>query len=131
MVFQPIMTILKLKSNDKLKTVPKNTTTTKAKPKAKQTEANEDANIVYQTVTRMPKMDDLLRDSRWTKSFLPSLFHALYVSRKPFKHFKAKGPEFLNTAQNVFNLSYPDIDLSLKATDELVKKVHSILMNYN
>ena len=68
-------------------------------------------------------MDDLLGDPRWAGVFLPSLAHALYISRKPFKHFKTKSPEFLEIAQEIFDLSYPEIDLILKSNDELVKKI--------
>ena len=71
-------------------------------------------------------MDDLLWDPRWNNIFLPSLVHALYVSREPFKDFKLKAPEFLKVVQKIFNLSYPEVDLNLKATDELAKKVCSI-----
>lgn len=76
---------------------------------------------------KMLEMDSLLRDSRWTEVFLPSLVHALYTSRKPFKDFKTKAPEFLKIVQKTFDLSYPEIDLTLKTNDEFVKKVRSII----
>ena len=76
-------------------------------------------------MTKAPKMGDLLADPRWTSVFLPSLAHALYVSRNPFKHFKTKAPGFLEIVQKIFNLSYPEIDLVLKSNDELVNKVRS------
>lgn len=76
----------------------------------------------------MLEMDSLLRDSRWTEVFLPLLVHALYMSCKPFKDFKAKAPKFLKIVQKTFDLSYPEIDLTLKTNDEFVKKVHSIIL---
>jgi 7-cyano-7-deazaguanine synthase in queuosine biosynthesis len=75
-------------------------------------------------------MDDLLRDPRWTDVFLPSLAHALYISRKPFKHFKTKAPEFLQVVQEIFNLSYLEIDLHLRSKDELVQKVRAMCHNH-
>jgi len=97
-----------------------------AKAKAIQAKVEQEGNDIRQMEAKAPKMDDLLSDPRWTGVFLPSLVHALYVSCKPFKHFKAKAPEFLKIVQQTFNLSYPVIDLTLKATDELTKKVRII-----
>lgn len=98
------------------------------KTKAKQVKVKEEADVVRQAETKSPRMDDLLGDPRWTDVFLPSLVHALYISRKPFKQFKAKAPEFLMIVQKVFDLSYPEIDLTLKTNDELVRKVHIMTM---
>lgn len=97
-----------------------------AKAKAMQAKVEQEGNVIHQMEATAPKMDDLLRDPRWTDIFLPSLVHALYVSHKPFKHFKAKAPEFLKIVQQTFNLSYPEIDLTLKAADELTKKICNI-----
>jgi hypothetical protein len=65
-------------------------------------------------MAKAPKMDDLLGDPRWAGVFLPSLAHALYISRKPFKHFKTKSPEFLEIAQEIFDLSQPNGFLQTK-----------------
>jgi hypothetical protein len=104
---------------------PEKITTTKAK--AKQVKDKDEVDVIVHQAesSKIFKMDDLLNDPRWTDIFLPSLTHALYVSRKPFKHFKAKAPEFLDIVQKIFDLSYPEIDLTLKTKDDLVKKVRS------
>ena len=112
---------MKAKPKGKSKTAPEKTTATKVK--AKQAKVKEEGNAIRQTEIEAPKMDNLLRDSRWTDVFLPSLAHALYISRRPFKHFKTKAPEFLQVVQETFNLSYPEIDLALRSKDELVQKV--------
>jgi hypothetical protein len=111
-----------------LKAAPEKMTTTKVK--VKQVKVKEDATnvqVICQSETKALEMDDLLKDPRWTGVFLPSLVHALYVSSKPFKHFKMKAPEFLQIIQKIFDLSYPEIDLALKSSDELVKKVRNII----
>ena len=115
---------LKAKPKGKSKAAPEKTTATKAK--AKQAKVKEEGDVIHQTEIKAPKMDNLLRDPRWTNVFLPSLAHALYVSRKPFKHFKTKAPEFLQVIQEIFNLSYPEIDLALRSKDELVQKVRAM-----
>ncbi|KDR82214.1 hypothetical protein GALMADRAFT_135578 [Galerina marginata CBS 339.88] len=112
---------LKAKSKGKSKVAPEKTTITKAK--AKQAEVKED-NVICRTTTKAPTMDNLLKDPRWTDAFLSSLAHALYISQKPFKHFKSKAPEFLQVVQEIFNLSYPEIELALRSNDELVKTAY-------
>ena len=87
------------------------------------TKVKEEGDVIHQMEMKAPKMDNLLRDPRWTDIFLPLLVHALYVSRKPFKYFKAKAPQFLKIVQQTFDLSYLEIDLTLNTTDEFVKKV--------
>ena len=52
------------------------------------------------------------------------LTHAFYNSREPFKDWTIDSPAFLATVQNVFNLSFPNIDVALSAKDKLTDTVH-------
>ncbi|KAF8903657.1 hypothetical protein CPB84DRAFT_1746062 [Gymnopilus junonius] len=63
--------------------------------------------------------EQFLKDPCWTRVFLPSLTHALYISREPFKHFTADSPEFLATIQQVFNRAFPNIQFALSSNDKL------------
>jgi hypothetical protein len=67
--------------------------------------------------------DNLLDDYRWKRVFLPTLTHALYISCKPFVDWTIDSPTFLATVQNVFNLSFPNIDVALSAKDKLTDTV--------
>jgi len=111
----------KAKPKDRLKAAPEKMAVTKTK--AKQVKVKIEVDVDHQAETKSPRMDNLLGDPHWTDVFLPSPVHALYMSCKPFKQFKAKAPKFLKIVQKVFDLSYLEIDLTLKANDELVKKV--------
>ncbi|EDR12027.1 uncharacterized protein LACBIDRAFT_314143 [Laccaria bicolor S238N-H82] len=44
--------------------------------------------------------------AEWTTRFLPTLYHCLFASDDPFGPF-SKGPNLVNTIQNVLNLLYP------------------------
>jgi hypothetical protein len=67
--------------------------------------------------------DNLLNDYRWKHIFLPTLTHAFYISREPFENWTIDSPAFLATLQNVFNLSFPNIDVALSAKDKLTNTV--------
>ena len=67
--------------------------------------------------------DNLLNDYRWKRIFLPTLTHALYISREPFKDWTIDSPAFLATVQNAFNLSFPNIDVVLSVKDKLTDTV--------
>ena len=57
--------------------------------------------------------NDLLNDHHWKRTFIPTLTHALYVSHEPFVDWSVESPAFLATVQKVFNLSFPNIQMSL------------------
>ena len=67
--------------------------------------------------------DNLLDDYRWKRIFLPTLTHALYISREPFVDWTIDSPAFLATVQSVFNLSFRNIDVTLSAKDKLTETV--------
>lgn len=65
------------------------------------------------------------RDPRWAAAFIPSLTQALYTSRKPFEDFKRDSATFLDTIQEVFDVSFPHIEYTLQSSDALVSEVWS------
>jgi hypothetical protein len=70
--------------------------------------------------------DNLLDDYHWKCVFLPTLTHALYISHEPFMDWTIDSPAFLATVQNVFNLSFPNIDVALSVNDKLTDMVCQI-----
>ena len=70
--------------------------------------------------------DNLLDDYHWKHIFLPMLTHALYISREPFMHWVIDSSAFLATVQNVFDLSFPNIAVTLSAKDKLTETVCQI-----
>lgn len=65
-----------------------------------------------------------IRDPRWPNVFIPTITHALYISREPFLDFASESAEFLATVQKVFNLSFPNVNITLAANDPLVTTVN-------
>ena len=70
---------------------------------------------------------EFLRDARWANIFLPTITHTLYVSWEPFVHFTSESSIFLATVQNAFNLSFSNVDFTLKSDDLLVTTVRPVL----
>jgi hypothetical protein len=66
---------------------------------------------------------------KWRNTFLPTLNHALFVSQSPFLHFRLESSEFLPIIQQVFNVSFPDIQYMLRSGDFLVKEVSNHYMD--
>ncbi|KAF8957754.1 hypothetical protein BDZ97DRAFT_1762635 [Flammula alnicola] len=64
-------------------------------------------------------------DPRWTKVFLPTITNALYISSEPFKHFKPASLEFREKAQEIFDLSYPNVDYQLKDNDRVITEAYN------
>jgi hypothetical protein len=73
-------------------------------------------------------LDRFLKDRRWAKVFIPSLTHALYVSREPFKDFAADSPVFLTTVQTIFDKVFSDADVVLSTGDPINAKVRRPLL---
>jgi hypothetical protein len=70
-----------------------------------------------------PTAAEFLCDPRWANVFIPTITHALYISREPFLNFASESLVFLATVQKTFNLSFPNVDLVLTADDPLVVTV--------
>jgi len=43
---------------------------------------------------------------KWTTAFLPTLSHALFISKRPFQEFKPSSPIFVATVQQILQLVY-------------------------
>lgn len=64
-----------------------------------------------------------LQDGRWAKVFIPTIAHALYISREPFLEWALDSRVFLATLQHVFNISFSNITFTLRADDPIVVTV--------
>ncbi|KAH9019688.1 hypothetical protein EDB85DRAFT_2153576 [Lactarius pseudohatsudake] len=65
-----------------------------------------------------------LDDSRWTRIFLPTLSHALYISDHPFTDWTRESSALVETVQVVFELSFTNISYTLSAQDGIVKAAY-------
>ncbi|KAG5640305.1 hypothetical protein DXG03_009295 [Asterophora parasitica] len=70
---------------------------------------------------------NFLNDTRWAQAFIPTITHALYVSRDPFLDFAAESSTFLATVQEVFDLLFPNVDFALTMDDPLVTTAYKRL----
>jgi hypothetical protein len=59
----------------------------------------------------------------WTQTLLPTLTHALFVSKNPFQDFKSSSPVFLATFQRVFKLVYPNVMYDANVANVLIAEV--------
>ena len=68
-------------------------------------------------------VQECLQDVRWTRVFLQTLSHALYVSEQPFLDWSWGSCAFRKTVQDVFDLSFPNISYTVSEQDEIMKAV--------
>lgn len=73
--------------------------------------------------------EDFLKDPRWKEHFLPSLFHALYISREPFLDWTPDSPKFLVSAQKAFDIAFPNVDYALSTKDPIITTVRQTFLN--
>ena len=64
---------------------------------------------------------------QWSEVFLPSLSHTLYVARNPFDDFKKDSPRFIQTVQQAFALSHPEIIYKFRLKDKFIEKASTLL----
>ena len=95
------------------------------KPKAHPTKSNLKPVAVTSQNREITEQiaNNFLDDYCWKRVFLPTLTHALYISHKPFEDWTIDSPAFLATVQNVFNLSFPNIDIALSVKDKFTDTV--------
>jgi hypothetical protein len=60
---------------------------------------------------------------KWTKVFLPTLAHVLFISKRPFQDFKPSSPVFVATVRQTFRLVYSRAACNVKEGDILVEEV--------
>ena len=68
-----------------------------------------------------------MKDVNWVQCFLPTLTHSLYTSLSPFANFTKQSPQFLRTAQAVFDLAFPTVTFVLQPDDKIIMEVHTKL----
>ncbi|KAH8977283.1 hypothetical protein EDB86DRAFT_3092671 [Lactarius hatsudake] len=56
--------------------------------------------------------------------FLPTLSHALYITDHPFTDWTWESNTLLQTIQNVFNISFPNISYTLSGQDKVVRAAY-------
>jgi hypothetical protein len=59
---------------------------------------------------------------KWKTIFLPTLSHALFISKQPFQEFKPSSPIFVATVQQILRLVYSRVTYVTK-DDVLVEEV--------
>lgn len=60
---------------------------------------------------------------KWTKIFLPTLTHALLISKQPFQEFKPSSPIFVATVQKTLKLVYSSDTYNVTKVDVLAEEV--------
>ncbi|KAH8979527.1 hypothetical protein EDB86DRAFT_3140234 [Lactarius hatsudake] len=66
-----------------------------------------------------------LDDSCWTRIFLLTLSHTLYISDHPFTDWTRESSALVETVQVTFELSFTNISYTLSAQDGIVKAIAS------
>ncbi|KAI9452657.1 hypothetical protein BJY52DRAFT_1190152 [Lactarius psammicola] len=66
-----------------------------------------------------------LSDPRWTRIFLPTLSHTLYISDNPFTDWTWDSSTLVKTIQVVFNLSFTNVSHTLSLRDGVVKAAYN------
>lgn len=66
---------------------------------------------------------ECFNDPRWTRTFLPTLSHALYVTDYPFRDWAWDSDVLRETIQVVFDLSFPNISYVVTRQDCIIKAV--------
>ncbi|KAH9014755.1 hypothetical protein EDB85DRAFT_1876224 [Lactarius pseudohatsudake] len=94
--------------------------TRKAIPyKDQEPQADEPFTEAHPNVTRA-----CLNDPRWTRAFLPTLSHALYISDHPFTDWTWDTGTLVKTIQMVFELTFTNISYVLSLRDSIVKAAY-------
>ncbi|KAN0130004.1 hypothetical protein V8E53_012158 [Lactarius tabidus] len=65
-----------------------------------------------------------LDDAHWTRVFLPTLTHALYVSDHPLTDWTWGSSQLIDTIQTVFNLLFTNISYVLNPKDRIIKAAY-------
>lgn len=64
-----------------------------------------------------------LKDRCWAGVFIPTLMHAFYTSCESFTEFTLDSLKLIETVQNSFNISFPNVDFALSSNNEVAKTV--------
>ena len=66
---------------------------------------------------------EFLKDGRWKEVFIPTLTHALYISREPFLDWTTESLTLLVNVQEVFNRTFTNVDVCLSPKDSVITTV--------
>ena len=69
---------------------------------------------------------EFLKDGRWKEVFIPKLTHALYISREPFLDWTSESLTLLVNVQEVFDLTFTNVDICLSSKDSVIATVCQI-----
>ena len=61
-----------------------------------------------------------LKDGHWKEVFIPMLTHALYISWEPFLDWTSESLTVLANVQEVFNLTFTNVDICLSSKDSVI-----------
>jgi hypothetical protein len=83
---------------------------------------------VKHTATRASSdiAQECLNDSRWTRTFLQTLSHALYISDHPFTDWAWGSGALQKTIQAVFDISFANISYTVTEQDGIMKAVYVV-----
>jgi len=86
-------------------------------------------NMVTKPISNIPKVEQNGKGlpswvhPKWTNVFLPTLTHALFISKQPFRDFRPSSPIFVATIRQIFGLVYPSITYHIDKDNVLVGEV--------
>jgi hypothetical protein len=69
---------------------------------------------------------EFLKDGRWKEVFIPTLTHAFYISREPFLDWTSESLTLLANVQEVFDITFTNVDVNLSSKDSVITTVCQI-----
>ncbi|KAF8262142.1 hypothetical protein EI94DRAFT_1886678 [Lactarius quietus] len=94
------------------------------KPKAVKTTAKKKVLCVEEVPVDVKPSTECLDNPHWTRTFLPTLSHALYISDHPFTDWTWQSSTFLETMQAVFDMSFTNISYTISPQDCILKAAY-------
>ena len=71
----------------------------------------------------IPNTQQFICQPTWSKVFLPTLTHLMFVSEYSFKSFKSKTSSFIANVQEAFNATYPHVSYRVTSGDDIAMVV--------
>ena len=72
----------------------------------------------------IPDTQQFICQPTWSKVFLPTLTHLMFVLEYPFKSFKSKTSSFIANLQEAFDVTYPHISYRVTSGNDNAMAVH-------
>lgn len=100
------------------------------KPKVKQeTQANVKTAVIDARSISNSAFPNFAR-AAWANAYLPTLYHSLGCSEKPFEHY-SKGPEIIKKLQAAIDVVWPGTDYRVHWGSEFCSKVSLIYCSHS